>query len=92
MSHTDADRPLRAGGAVAAHPTGMTLPAAGRPGSSILSRTKAELVLLALHLAQRTARVRPETRRAVVGLERRLDHLDLAVRALEALARWWCGM
>jgi hypothetical protein len=70
----------------------MTYFAAGSAGTSTLSRAKAELVLLALHLAQRTARVRPESRRAVVRLERRLDHLDLAVHALEALARWWCGM
>ncbi|RYB98337.1 hypothetical protein [Nocardioides ganghwensis] len=92
MDHIDVDRPSRAAGAIAGHPRGMTLPTAGDAGTPTLSLTRAELVLLALHLAQRTARVRPESRKAVVRLERRLDHLDLAVHALEALARWWCGM
>jgi hypothetical protein len=70
----------------------MTTFTAGTAGTSTLSRAKAELVLLALHLVQRTARVRPETRKTVTRLDRRLDRVDLAERVLESLVRWWCGM
>lgn len=88
MSHTDADRPPRAARPAAAHQQGVTLLPAGGAGPSTLSRAKAELVLLALHVAQSTARVRPEARKTVT----RLDLVDVVERVLESLVRWWCGM
>lgn len=70
----------------------MTPTATGDAGTSTLSRAKAELVLLALSLAQRAAGTRPERRKAVERLDRQLDHAASAGRLLESLVCWWCGM